>query len=770
MKKLLIVAVAAALFADGSTAFAEDAYIENTNGNQYFNTGHFVGPNTKIVLDFKLNETTLGITPFGAKGDNGTANRPWFRCYLGEKTSGGGAWFSINQAKADYNASGYNVHPADLSRYTMIMDLPGKIFRLLDEDGTEVATQTFESVSSGTQIYPLGLFATCAHNSGAYATATATWERPAKMRVYGLEIYESGTLVKKFVPWVKGGVAGLKDTVSGVFHSGENARACVAGGDITVEKDDPWVGFPDNDVMTAAAVKGKTMYFDTGYAFNPESRIELDYALLTPDWTSSSKWAGETYLFYVAGASGAVYLLPYGSSANGRHYMKVGSKEGGITEVGVDYGYNVRRKIVATASNMKMITAGYTNWNVSADSGQEVATTLNSPTLTLGYRSGKPPLPAKIYGLKIYESNNLVHDFVPSISNSVPILRDTLATPTLGLLPTVYNSPGTNIVCEAGGNIQGDEDAKDAYLDFDGVKGHGIDIGYVLTKDSRIEMDFAVWNNNYAISGSGSAIFFEQRGYKDAESERNGIWFHLYQPDAGRYGWCFADYAKAKNEWTSVYITNERTKFVCDAPANTITAYRGGVQVYQSTNMSRGGVEAITATTCTSTLRIGSNWDGKTNQTGMRLYNVKIYNSGVLDRNFVPCLTNGIAGLYETCQNRFFPLTGGTVRGKGLKGAESDILIAPQPARLTRKETSNTATLTCLAIGAQSYEWYEDGVLISGETSDSLTLEWSKAKANNYAHTYSVKPVYTVFNERVAGEAVSATVEYTPLGMVIIIK
>ena len=215
MKKLLIVAVAAALFADGSTAFAEDAYIENTNGNQYFNTGHFVGPNTKIVLDFKLNETTLGITPFGAQGSNGTANRPWFRCYLGEKTSGGGAWFSINQAKADYVASGYNVYSADLRRYKMTMDLPGKIFRLLDEDGTEVATQAFESVSSGTQIYPLGLFATCTHKSGAYATATTTWENPAKMRVYGLEIYESGTLVKKFVPWIKGGVAGLKDTVSG---------------------------------------------------------------------------------------------------------------------------------------------------------------------------------------------------------------------------------------------------------------------------------------------------------------------------------------------------------------------------------------------------------------------------------------------------------------------------------------------------------------------------------------------------------------------------
>ena len=752
------------------TAFAEDAYIENTNGNQYFNTGHFVGPNTKIVLDFKLNETTLGITPFGAQGSNGTANRPWFRCYLGEKTSGGGAWFSINQAKADYNASGFNVYRADLRRYKMTMDLPGKIFRLLDEDGTEVATQAFESVSSGTQIYPLGLFATCAHKSGAYATATSTWEKPAKMRVYGLEIYESGTLVKKFVPWIKGGVAGLKDTVSGVFHSGENASSCVGGGDITVEKDDAYVAFPDNDVMTAAAVKGKTMYFDTGYAFNPESRIELDYALLTPDWTSSSKWAGETYLFYVAGVS-AVYLLPYGSSANGRHYMRVGGKEGGITEVGVDYGYNVRRKIIATANNMKMITAGYTNWNVSAASGQEVATTLNSTTLTLGYRSGKTPIPAKIYGLKIYESNNLVHDFVPSISNSVPILRDTLAAPTIGLLPTVYNSPGTNIVCEAGGNIQGDEAAKEACLDFDGVNGHLIDTEYVLTKDSRLETDFAVWNDNYQISGNEAPIFFEQRGYKAAAAECNGIWFRLYYPTAPRFGWRFADYNTGNNEWfKNTFITNERVKFIFDAPNNKVTSYRGGVEI-ESFKLAQG-TGTLTSTTCSSTLMIGGNWNGKSNAGGMRLYSVKIYKSGALDRNFVPCLTNGVAGLYETCQNRFFPLTGGVVRGKGYKGQTGEFEISPQPARLTHGGNNNSTTLTCLAVGAQSYEWYEDGVLIPGETSESITLNWdrAKAKANNYAHTYSVKPVYTVFNERVVGEAVSATVEYTPLGMVIIIK
>ena len=111
------------------------------------------------------------------------------------------------------------------------------------------------------------------------------------------------------------------------------------------------------------------------------------------------------------------------------------------------------------------------------------------------------------------------------------------------------------------------------------------------------------------------------------------------------------------------------------------------------------------------------------------------------------------------------------MRGKGTKGV-SEFITVPQSARLTRREGLNTTTLTCFAPSAQSYEWYEDGVLMSGETSDSLSLEWvrSKAKKDNHTHTYSVRPVYTVFNETVRGEAATADVEFTPLGTNISIR
>ena len=57
-----------ATLAFASPAFCEDAYIENANGNQYFNTGHFIGPHTRIEIDLQLLEITGQIRPFGVDG------------------------------------------------------------------------------------------------------------------------------------------------------------------------------------------------------------------------------------------------------------------------------------------------------------------------------------------------------------------------------------------------------------------------------------------------------------------------------------------------------------------------------------------------------------------------------------------------------------------------------------------------------------------------------------------------------------------------------
>ena len=100
-------------------------------------------------------------------------------------------------------------------------------------------------------------------------------------------------------------------------------------------------------------------------------------------------------------------------------------------------------------------------------------------------------------------------------------------------------------------------------------------------------------------------------------------------------------------------------------------------------------------------------------------------------------------------------------RGATLKG--ETFQIAPQSAKIN---VEGTDVLKCVAAGAQSYEWYEDGERIPDETSDSLTVMWTHRKP--HIRTYKVVPVYIVGVDTIRGTAATATVEMTPLGVKIV--
>ena len=105
------------------------------------------------------------------------------------------------------------------------------------------------------------------------------------MRVYGVKIYESGVLVKTYTPCLKGGVPGLKVTGPGVdtFVTGIDITKVKYGGDILIEKDDPYLSTGDFNDVTKASVSGTSIYLDTRYVITSASRIELDFAPLTPN-------------------------------------------------------------------------------------------------------------------------------------------------------------------------------------------------------------------------------------------------------------------------------------------------------------------------------------------------------------------------------------------------------------------------------------------------------------------------------------------------------
>ena len=361
----------------------------------------------------------------------------------------------------------------------------------------------------------------------------------------------------------------------------------------------------------------------------------------------------------------------------------------------------------------------------------------------------------KIYGLKIFEDDALVKDFKPFVTNGVPGLIDALNPSDMRFFTTYGGgSKGTNLVAEVGGNLDSHTSVREreAYLEFPET-GSGIDTGYSVGRDSCIEADLSLWK-----AGIGSQELINQ----DAGSDSCYVAF----TSAGGTKQIWFKYADTSgNTAATIYTVNDRTQFFADRHTGNLTIKRGDAGLY---NKAMDANYVCTRSRGSQTLKIGRS------NAAMRLYSFKIYEY-VNDvktpvRDFVPCVTNGVAGLYDLCESKFYPLSGGKVSGKPVVGADEFITV-PQPAKLTRTGTGSTVTLTCFAPSAQSYEWYENGVLIPDETSDALTLNWerAKAKADNHIHTYSVKPVYEVFNETVRGEAVSAAVEYKPLGTTIII-
>ena len=760
MKKILTAIVIAPLLA---FAAADDGYVES-DGTQYVILGHFVGPKTKIEVDFQMTE----IDNVRLLGSIGSSAYPRCRLYIG--TAKGENRFSLITSTAAGEEKGENLYLADLERHTAVIDFgaASKQFRILT-DGDEVASCSFASFPDNTSAYPLAIFAENRAAGGIYTSSgSSTFSTPAKMKAYGVTIWEDGVEVKKFVPCLKGGVAGFKETHSGLFHTCEDQlnHPLAYGGNILEEKDDPYIYSPKNVLGEG---QENNILIDTGYTFLSTTRIELDYAMLTN--YNSAAWPTVPYILSAGSRSPDLTKtnnLAYAATTGGAMQFRVGSSSfAAISGCPISSAHGIRRTVCINSNKCWLVTAGYTNCttSVSASSAFSEKCTVLHRSLKIGanYAGLNYFSPMRIYGLKIYESDTLVKDYVPFVTNGMGGLKNRLdeADTLFSRTRTKYNeepSNGTrtNVVFDVGGNIACDDGSDEAYLEFDGKNslGHYILTDYKLTKDSCVEVDFQLWNTKYNS---------QQRVFDQATASRSDcIYARLYINSGYSWALMFADnHETAPSGKVTVKVNNSRLQYVIDSYNSCIVVTNTGVQVYSSKITT-----ARTWETSVTNLFIGGSYGGASTAASMRLYSFKIFKAGKLERNFVPCVKNDVAGLYDTCEGNFFPAIGSKVRGATLKGEEFQ--IAPQPAKLTRNAGGDSATLTCLAAGALSYEWYENGERMEGEDSDSLTVTWTSRQP--HVRNYSVVPVYDVFNEKVKGVPVSATVEMTPVGAVLVLQ
>ena len=118
---------------------------------------------------------------------------------------------------------------ATTDRRTFEIDGPSKKARLYTDGNLTKEMNT--ATPTVTSVYPLALFATTKNEEGTY------FENPgSKVRLYSLQIYESGTLVMDLQPVLKNGVYLLKDAVSGLVYGPVSGHAFAGGGDAATDR------------------------------------------------------------------------------------------------------------------------------------------------------------------------------------------------------------------------------------------------------------------------------------------------------------------------------------------------------------------------------------------------------------------------------------------------------------------------------------------------------------------------------------------------------
>ena len=742
MKKMfnLLFASAVALMCF-SAAYAEDGYLES-EGEARICLVHFIGPNTKLEVDFQLTEVAADTRPFGSWGNNTSV--PMFSLIVnGSKDF---VWTC--------SAGDANLGAADLKRHVVSFDSTTRTCVATNvTDGGAASTTTLSgTISSLKSKYSLSMFSRLGEDS---AVIPSDFYGPTKMKVYGAKVYESGTLVKTYTPCLKGGVPGFRVSGPNIesFVTGVDISKVKYGGDIAIVKDDPYLSTGDYNDITTNSVVGKCIYFDTGYVVKPTSRVELDFASLTPNIPMSGYNHAPEFMY--AQGSNRNEMEIVGRTSTGYLGYKLGTSAYSNVKAPLDISYNIRRTISITSNTLVMVTAGYTNSVDTVSAAQAINTDLSNVKLQLGTATeGNYFAPMKIYGLKIYESDVLVKDYRPSVTNGVSGLVDVANPEDSPRYAITYGHSNPRLMFEAGGDIACTDGSDEAYLEFNGTY---IDTGCTVASNSCVEADLSFREVN---NGEGQYVLWQE------PAVNSGVVAYLYiSGDTDQhFNYRFADCNNYSGWPTGVRVSNARRQFTLDGPNYKMTIRRGG-EVEYDLPLAEGQGSLTRVDGGSATMKIGNS------KNHMRLYRFKVTTGGALVRDFVPYSTNGVAGLYDLCGKRFYPLEGGKVSGAKSKGVAFQ--IEPQPMTLKQIEARSTGTLTCLAAGAQSYEWYENGVLMPGEKSDSLTLEWSEAKARSASntYTYSVKPVYTVFNERVVGDAATTTVEYrAPLGMTIFIR
>ena len=648
---------------DGKTAFlinridaknanlcvlATPAYIES-DGTQFMNTGYYVGPQTKIEFDYAIANWAPTADYYQMRLlDNNASNKGGMQATVyiaGNANDGGSLGIAMGDRTAGQSLSGVWTRSectsgtqseyCDSNRRTITIDEPNKLMSI-SENGEVVWASQRKTAATMTAIWPLGIFGRPTNAQGR------SCDYPARIRVYGLKIYEAGELVRDFSPVVKGGIAGLLDSKTGTFlydtrYSGHGTFA--TGGDIPTIDDDPYI---ESDGTSA---------INLGVVASPRLQIEVDFAM-----TEIDPGAGNDYQQRIFGEDSDSNNPRISVYVNSSKNIAIAAGDGwNAASTGLQANFDRHKVVIDNLSLLNAYMTGVTtNWYGYGDTKADLTKSAVRPLALFGNTNDENGsafnrlAKAKVYGCKIWFDGVLIRNLVPRCIDGVAGFEDLVSG-------DFFTCAGLTASANAPTELAGPGADDDPYIESDGTTRSFFDTHYFPGKKTKIEVDFRqtklAKGNDCVFGNYGSTFSILLYGTVNADTL------------VGTYVLCGKDGGYSRQELSpTVPVDLTRHTAVIDVPKKHMAMYAAdGTLQGEGTMPSSWTHDVASASWPIALFGSCDNQYGTSTKQRVytRIYGAKIWESDddgttyTLIRDFKPMVQGGVAGFYDEVSKKF---------------------------------------------------------------------------------------------------------------------
>ena len=361
----------------------------------------------------------------------------------------------------------------------------------------------------------------------------------------------------------------------------------------------------------------------------------------------------------------------------------------------------------------------------------------------------------KVYGCKIYESGELVRDFVPCYKNGIAGLKDMITGLFVSYHSDKARTTSGSLSCGGTGLLV----ESDPYIEGSGLAGQYFETNYKAKKTTRVEIDFAQTDTS---DRTNTHYIFGSRG-----AGASSLSFFAFAFKNGGYGYSCAN---GNADWSNLNVysqTTSRQIMVMDAK----NAKFGYCNEYGVTNTFWDITTSRTLDASNGFVIFGTREGANVPAylMPMKLYSCKLYDGDnqSLVRDYRPAVKNGVLGLQDISSP-----DGEFIAPAGSENAFTYGGVFPVEVSQNRQKLSagQTATLTAYAPGATSYRWLKNGETIANETGSTLSVAWRRP-GNSTTDVYQAIAIYTIDGLTAESEPSAAmTIEYEPMGLMISIQ